>query len=239
MMNNAPWNVQHFEALEGYVLGTMSALERARFEEELEHNAPLRAEVEQLRESILAVEMGGVHRALLQLKEEHRTSTDRHWTHVLKYVAAAVVLLGIALWYVSRPTANEQLFADFFVADPGLPVAMGAAEDHAFHDAMVAYKLGDFQEASDRWSALLRNDPVNDTLRFYIAAAALAQNEAVAAMPMLKTVADDSTSSFAIKARWYLFLAHVRAGEVAQAKAIALEGDPTYGERVRAIKQQL
>ncbi|HPF90580.1 MAG TPA: hypothetical protein PLL57_07970, partial [Flavobacteriales bacterium] len=53
-----------FEAIEAYVLGTMPALERERFEERLRTDADLRAEVEQQQEHIRAVELGGLQRAL-------------------------------------------------------------------------------------------------------------------------------------------------------------------------------
>ena len=80
---------------------------------------------------------------------------------------------------------------------------------------------------------------MNDTLRYYIASAWLAEGDAIAAIPLLEGMVDDPSSALRAKARWFLLLAYVRAGESAKAKAVELDTDPVYGERVRAIKAQL
>lgn len=239
-MNKGALDRDRFEAMEAYLLGTMPQAERARFEQELAASPALRAELELQREHIRAVELGGMDRLLKEIGHEGRVSERRStpWTAYLKYAAAVALLLGVAVWAFMRPTAHERIFAAHYTADPGLPVAMGASDDHAFHDAMVAYKLGDLAEARNAWTALLHSDPHNDTLRYYIASAALAMGDAAAAIPAFEELADGH-QAFAAKARWYLLLAYVRAGEVAKAKGVALDDDPVYGERARAIKAEL
>lgn len=229
-----------FEAIEAYVMGTMPTPQRDRFEQELAANHDLRAEVELQRTNIRAVEIGGMDRLLKDLAREERSSKPgaAGWTHYLKYAAAVALLLGVAIWAFTRPTPNERLFATHYIADPGLPVAMGATDDHAFQDAMVAYKLGDFREARGTWTVLLQAAPQNDTLRYYIASADLAMGDVPAAIPALEDLAKGH-SAFAAKARWYLFLAYIKADETEKARSVALDDDPVYGERIRAIKTKL
>ncbi|MEO8067815.1 MAG: hypothetical protein ABI599_09005 [Flavobacteriales bacterium] len=241
-MNQNPIDRSRFEAIEAYVLGSMLTTEHDAFEQEMAKDAALRAEVDLQRENTLAVELGGMERTLRMLGAEHDGSATKEnsgWSQYLKYAAVVAIVLSGAFWMLTRPSANERLFAENFNVDPGLPVPMSATDKPAFHDAMVAYKLGDFAEARGKWSSLLQAEPTNDTLRYYIASAALAMDDAAAAIPLFEGVAADTASAFHDKSQWYLFLAYVKAGNGAKAKATRLDDDPAYGDRARAIKAEL
>ncbi|MBL7945990.1 MAG: hypothetical protein JNN32_07975 [Flavobacteriales bacterium] len=230
-----------FERIEAYVLGRLSADERLAFEQRLSTDAALRAEVELERENIMAIELGGLQRVLEQVRGEQVIEQGHGgpWISYLKYAAVVAVLFGAALWFIARPNANERTFAAHFVPDPGLPVAMSASDDHAFHDAMVAYKLGDHDEAISKWSALLKEEPSNDTLRYYIGCTELNAGRSDRAVSMLMSVADQSGSAFAAKARWYAFLALVRKGDVAAARAVPFAIDHPYAARAKSVIAEL
>lgn len=240
-MSQGALDRSRFEAIEAYVLGTMTDDERTRFDQDLAGDADLRQEMELQRENILAVELGGVTRMMKSISAEQgrEERASGSWKQYLKYAAVVTIILSVSLWLLSRPSTNERLFAEHFTADPGLPVQMGASTDPAFSDAMVAYKLGDYVEARAKWAPLLQQEPMNDTLRFYIASAALASGDADAAIPLFKELGEQPTSAFQGRSRWYLFLAYVRTGKAEDAKAMKLEDDGTYGERVRAITSKL
>lgn len=229
-----------FEAIEAYVLGTMSADERLRFEQDLGSDVALRAELALQRENIHAVELGGMARTLksiaaeTQVEEQH---AKRGWSTYLKYAAVIAVIATGGIWLLTRTSANEDLFTEYYAADPGLPVAMSATDDPAFADAMVSYKEGKYAEARTKWSALLLQEPQNDTLHYYIASTALADGDADAAIKFFLGV--DASSSFHDKSRWFLFLAYVRSGRTADARAMGLEDDREYGERARSILIEL
>lgn len=230
-----------FERIEAYVLDRMDADERLEFERRMAADGALRAEVELERENILAIELGGMERLLKAAREEHaeRRIEGGGRSTWLKYAAVVAVVLGGTLWFTLRPNANERLFAEHFRPDPGLPVVMGATDGHAFHDAMVAYKLGDHDEAIGKFTALLKEDPASDTLRFYIGCAELNAGRAERALPMLQAVADQERSVFARKARWYAFLALVRSGDRNAAAAVRFEVDDPNGAKARAVLSEL
>lgn len=226
-----------FERIEAFVLDRMDAEERRAFEQRLAADPALRAEVELEREHILAIELGGMERMLKAVREERPERRDEGggWSTWLKYAAVVAVLLGATLWFTLRPSAYERVFAEHFTPDPGLPVAMGATDAHAFHDAMVAYKLGDHDEAISKFTALLKEHPTSDTLRYYIGCAELNAGRPERAAPMLMAVAEQQGSVFAAKARWYALLALVRGGDVTGARAIRFEeGDP-YGAKAKEV----
>lgn len=230
-----------FEAIEAYVLERMTANERTAFEVRLASDAALREEVELERENIQAVELGGLSRALKGIAAEERTEERRmlNGRTFLRYAAIIAAIATGAIWWMTRTPLNEQLFAEHFAPDPGLPVTMGTTSDPAFADAMVAYKLGDYAEARTKWEPLLAEDPTNDTLRYYIASAWLAENGSRQATPMLEALVKEPGSAFADRGRWFLFLSYLRDGEIAKARSMRLDKDPIYGERVRSIQARL
>lgn len=230
-----------FEAIEAYVLERMSPIERAAFEQRMAGDTSLRAEVELERENIQAVELGGLSHTLRAITTAERAEEgmSMQWTRVLKFAAMIAAIVTAAIWWVNRAPLNEQLYAEHFTPDPGLPVAMGITGAPAFADAMVAYKLGDFTEARTKWASLLAKDPTNDTLRYYIASAWLAENNTQQAVAMLEKLAQEPASVFHGRARWYLFLVYVHNGRTAEAKALNMQGDPVYADRVRSILARL
>ncbi len=232
-----------FETIEAYVLDNMPALDRARFEGEMADDADLREEVRLQTENMLAIELGGVSRLLRRIGAEHASARphrkSEHAGRYLKYAAVITIILSGSLWIWSRPSTNERLYAEHFIADPGLPTPMSATNDFAFHDAMVAYKLGDYEEARSKWVLLLQAEPSNDTLRYFIATAALGMDDEVAAIPLFEGLTKDTASIFQHRSSWYLFLAYIKDGQVAKAQELSLDDDTTYGERVRAIKAEL
>lgn len=240
-MNESAMHQSRFERIEAFLLGDLKGTDRERFEGEMDKDADLRAEVELQRENMLAVELGGVERAMRKIMQQDRPQ-GRGWGQYLKYAAAAaavaVLLLG-ALWWLGRPPLNERLYAEYHVADPGLPVPMSATRNPAFQDAMVAYKLGDYAEAGRKWGALLADSPGNDTLLYYIASASLAKGDAKAAIPLLERVAGNGASGFHERARWFLFLAYLHEGRLADMRAMGMSNDPQYGERARQIEAEL
>lgn len=236
-MSNGALDRTTFEAIEAYVLDRLDADERLSFERRMAADPTLRAEVELERENILAIELGGMERMLKEVREGHSEQREQGggWTTWLKYAAVVAILLSGALWFTLRPSASEQLFTEHFAPEPGLPVAMGSTAAHAFNDAMVAYKLGDHDEAISKWSVLLKERPSSDTLRYFIGCAELNAGRPERAAPMLLTVADQEGSAFAQKAQWFAFLALVRNGDRNAAKAIRFSPGNPYGAKAEAI----
>lgn len=241
-MKEAPIHIERFEAIEAYLLGTLSLTQREEFERELAQDAALREELEMQREHTLAVEMAGLERLLKSVAAEEGQAgpgaPGRGWGW-LRYAAMLALLALGAAWWLGRPDPNEQLFAQYHVPDPGLPVPMSAVKDFAFQDAMVAYKLGDLDEALAKWGSLLQQEPTNDTLLYYIGQAELQSGNAPMAVQSMRAVLRDSVSVFHDKARWYLFLAYLKLDDREAMKAMKLEEDSVYGERVRAVEAGL
>lgn len=244
-MNKAALRQERFEALEAYHLGTMVGNERERFEEELQADAQLREELEAMRENVLAIELGAFSRTLKFVGADvamGRTTSgggSGPWYGYLKYAAIIAVVLGVAAWFAMQPNINDRLYAQYHTTDPGLPVPMSALDDAAFHDAMVSFKEEAYVDALTKWSALLKDRPTSDTLRYFVAQAALESGDPEAAIPLLEGLAAESASIFHTKAQWTLFLIAVRLDDRELLARTGLDQDPIYGEQVRMIRAEL
>lgn len=239
-MNAHDLDTERFEAIEAFLLDTMSAETRTSFITMMERDDDLREEVEVQRDNMMSVDLAGFTRRVQKIAAGVNTSSKvagrAPW---LKYAAMMALLLTGALWWSTRHDRNERLYAEYHVVDPGLPVPMSISKDPIFHDAMVAYKLGEYEEARIKWAPLLQLHPGNDTLRYYMATALLEMDSTDQAISLLEGVARDSSSQFSRKSQWYLLLTYLRTGRTDLFGTIHLDDDPTYGARVQAIKDEL
>ena len=230
-----------FETIEAYVLDRMPPADRIAFEGRLERDPDLRDEVELQRENIHAIELGGFMRSVKEIISEQKESepSGRSWYRWIGYAASIAVMITIAVWWSLRQPVHERLFTEYFRPDPGLPVTMGIADDAAFSEAMILYKEERFEEAHTEWMALLQAEPSNDTLLFYSGISALAANGPSAAIAPLRSVAANDRSVFHERAQWYLFLAHVRIGDVDAARESVQPLHAEEAAKARTILNEL
>ncbi len=238
---------ERFEEIEAYLLGRLS--ERADFESRMSCDSDLLEEVETQRENMLAVELGGFSRTIAEISKRNALADPvvgpaplvRRTTTVwgMRIAAGFALLLGVACWFLTRPDAYDQVFAEHYVVDPGLPVPMSATTDAAFHDAMVDYKMGTYPKAIAKWSALLVNDPQNDTLRYYLANAQMGGDHFAEAIQLYTGLATDTASVFQEKAEWRLFLAYVQMHDAEQVQRFKVASGSPYAAEVSAIQELL
>ncbi len=89
-----------------------------------------------------------------------------HRLRWMKYAAFFAVILGIGTYLItSKSTKNYyKTYAD---SDPGLPVFM-SIEKHALDQWMLTYKDQNYLKALKTGIELLKENPTNDTMHYYI-----------------------------------------------------------------------
>lgn len=210
---------QLFEQIEAYLLHTMEASERSRFESDMMADEQLRNEVDLQRKLLAAAQAASFgHEAI------HHTPVTKSKAPVKKvsfkwwYAAAAVLALVAATWfYQSRTVTPGKLFAGYFHADPGLPVAMSSTSEYGFYDGMVSYKEGDYDKAIEIWTGLKEKGLLTDTLQYYTGVASINKNDFEAAVQHLLPVAESKTGEWRSKAVWYLALAYIKTNRISEA----------------------
>lgn len=148
-----------------------------------------------------------------------RTATFSRWIWA---VAASVALILVAWWGFQGgfQDSNQKLFEAYYETDPGLITAMSGTDSYEFDRGMVDFKEGKYQEALARWELLLKENPADDTLLYFVAMAHLEMENYPLSQELLKQVADEDSSEFKEDASWYLALIYLKKGEMEEAKLI-------------------
>jgi hypothetical protein len=210
---------QLFEQIEAYLLNTMEASERYRFEAAMAVDEQLRNEVNLQRKLFAAAQTAFFdHKAVQQIPAVKSKAPVKKASFKWWYAAAAVLLVVFATWvYQSSTITPDKLFARYFHADPGLPVTMSSTNAYDFYDGMVSYKEGDYSKAIEIWTGLKEKELPTDTLQYYIGVASINKNDFEAAVQYLLPVAENKAGEWQKKAVWYLALAYVKTNNIPEA----------------------
>lgn len=221
--------MENFDLIERYLLGKMTAGEKAAFEERLEKEPDLQTEKDTMADLILGVESLGLKNKLKGRKigEEAngkvvKMEPKRKFSFQKLAIAASVAAVFFCGWWFLNPGLNEddQLYSSAFVTDPGLPTRMSETENYNFYDAMVEYKMENYDKAIEEWTKSPKNIG-KDTLDYYLGMAYLNKGDYSKAEEMLTGVKDDSALSS--KAQWYLLSILIKEKKYSEAKQMLKE----------------
>lgn len=201
-----------FERIEAYIQNRMNADDRLSFEKEMEKDEKLRNEVDLQRRLMASVEVFSHNREEPLKPELNQKAPVKKLRSAWLYAAAAAVAIILITWfYQNQSNTSEQLYANYFVPDAGLPVVMSGENDrYDFYNGMVSYKEGDYQKAIDIWENIA--EP-SDTIFYFTGIANLNNKNTAASIEHLIRVAHDNKSTWNRKAMWYLALAYLKLDE--------------------------
>ncbi|MDX5442704.1 MAG: hypothetical protein LPJ89_02850, partial [Hymenobacteraceae bacterium] len=118
--------------------------------------------------------------------------------------------------------APENLFASYFIEDPGLPVFMGEYNLTERAEAMNRYRTGNTQEALQIWRSIPADAIGADTLDYYKGIFLLRLGQADSATYYLKPLIK-SNSAYAGRAAYYTAMAYWQQQNLEQAQKIFSE----------------
>ncbi|MFZ6050485.1 hypothetical protein [Halocola ammonii] len=232
---------EQFEKIERYLSAELSEVERLAFESALKADPDLKSELDRQRELREVVEIGGMKSKLDEFHQkvasEHskKSSGIRWWA-----IAAAFIGLIVASYFIFfNQTKSEKLFADYHTIDPGLPTPMSATDNYDFYDAMVDYKNEKYELSIEKWKPLLKENPDNDTLNFYIGSAHFANEKYQKALPYFSTVRELDQSAFSDKAEWYVALSFLHLEELEKLDSLSTAATGKFADKIREINSQL
>jgi tetratricopeptide (TPR) repeat protein len=219
------------ERIDRYLSQSMSPEEQRKFDNEMQGDPGFRQQVEEVKHLILGIESASLKHELDQFHEdlvpvrsldqsgEQRTIKLKRFQKIIRYVAAAVVILGFAGYLiVNSSPSSEKLFAQHFTPDPGLPTTMGSTDNFEFYDAMVNYKQEEYAVAIEKWQTLYNSNRKSDTLTYFLGVAHLAKGNEKEAINYLQELSNASQNSFKSETYYYLGLAYLKANNVEEAK---------------------
>ncbi len=190
-------------------------------EEKIAHVKVVREEIE---DSIRQSKIKKFHENITVDENDSKVknlSTNKSNPKIIWYSIAATMaaLLGI-FWMMQRNPTPEKIFAENFKPDIGLPLKMGSTNNYGFYEGMLDYKQGNYKNAIDQWQVLLKENPNNDTLNYFLGVANLAQGNAEKSLEYLQNQERFQHSIFKEDALYYGALAKIKEGKFEDAKTL-------------------
>ncbi|WP_132214534.1 tetratricopeptide repeat protein [Mariniflexile fucanivorans] len=212
------------DTIDRYLQERMPADEKLQFEERIEKDPILKAQIEDVK--LLRI---GIGKAVLKsrLKSFHEDlpdapiiSKEKVFKINYKYhaIAASIVIALGCFWFLNRDSKNERLFAKHFKPDFGLATTMSESNNYDFDDAMVDYKQKNYDLAIKKWETILNAKPKNDTLNYFLGISYLAKNAEKEAVSKFQNVVKQDQSAFKSDAYLYLGLAYLKLDNLEKAR---------------------
>ena len=212
----------------------VSAAEQTKLDERYAHDPEWWEKAEWVRLSVVAIQETALEETLDDFHQYIKQEKPVRQMRWLQWAVAASIV-GIITWGVSYflvKSPEEKLFAQHYKPDPGLPTLMGVSEHYDFENAMVSYKMGDYPKAIAGWQQLLKENPGNDTLHYFIGSAYLAKGQPESAISNLNQILSVPQSVFLSDAHWYLSLAWLRENNKDEALKALQKTDHPNKERL-------
>lgn len=223
-----------FDRVEKYLAGTLNAEERKAFEQDLEEDETLKAELnlhKDLAETLKSEELHKFRNLLEKTNENwsNKTSEAKQISlmpRVFAAIAAAILLLVLAYQFILRPTSisSDELFAANYTSyNMVLKERSGDALSADLNEAIVAYNRQDYEQAADLFNRLYNQTPEQLSYQFYAAQAALSANRVEVAIEQFSRLLDQEGHPFLEQSRWYLALAYLKKDALPEAKLLLQE----------------
>lgn len=231
-----------------YILDSLdNELDRIRVFEELKNYEPIDDDIKGLK---LFLENNDYNHVLLKeylTASEHKFDLllDKHsgtkkkgpW---LKYAAILLPIIGFGYYFLFMNISNnDELYAEYYEKEIGLPVLMGATDNVLFAESMNTFKAGEYENALVGFEELLKVEINNDTLQYYIGCSYMELGKTDIAIEQFLSV--NNTSVFLDKADYRLALLFIKKGQfgLAKGKLDEITSDKSHRYYVQATALRL
>jgi len=241
----------HF--IEKYLAGEMSEEERKWFENELEGNNILRAEVNLRKktdqvlkdQNIISLrnKLSSIEKKRREVSIDARNSRKPMY---IRYAAAIVVLavIGSAILFTGNKAGTDEIVSQLYKAyEPPASQRSGLISENAdFTLALEFYNTNDFANAALFFSKVVESNPKDMQSVLLKGVSNFEDQQYPEAKLSFSTVIDDNNNLFIETARWYLALCYIKTKEtdkaVKQLTSITNEGG-IYSKDARKILRKL
>ena len=153
-------------------------------------------------------------------------------------VAASIVLLAAAIWFVGSP-ATQPTYEQYAMHAPLALTKRGAAEASA-SEAEAAFNAGKYAEALRALDRLQAEQPDNITASLYRAICLIETGSTREARVLLEPVAAGN-SAIRTEAQWYIALSYLKEKDTARCRAALEQIDPggDHSEQAQSLLKAL
>lgn len=146
--------------------------------------------------------------------------------NLIWYAAAILVISFGIFWMVDHKDNSEKIFAKHFTPDIGLPLRMSTANASGFYEGMLDYKQENYTAAIEKWQILVKTNPENDTLNYFLGVANLALGNSAVSLKYLGNQERFQQGIFKDDAAFYAALANIKEGKFKEA-GVLLKSHPS------------
>ncbi len=129
----------------------------------------------------------------------------------VKYAAILVVIFGIGT-YLTLSKSTKNYYKTYADSDPGLPVFM-SIQKHTLDQWMLTYKAQNYPNALKTGIQLLKENPTNDTIQYYLGVIQLELNHPTQAQRYFSKI-NTQRSVFAEKKTWLLAICYLYSDKI-------------------------
>lgn len=207
---------EHVDWFDQYRKGTLSKEEMERMKMKLNSDHELNKAYQEFLDLTTAVETKGLLKEMNIWHEKLEVSASKEsratlWKILI--VVGAILVVLMLLWHQSKKTTlnnvNEELYAQFYYPDPGLPTTMAAKGNNDFLVGMVYYKSENYTDALGLWNSITFS---KDSLDYYKAQALMELGQDAESIELLSSI--DTDHPFYIKSKWYLLLLALKNNDI-------------------------
>lgn len=238
--NNFEKDQATMEMIDRYLLEQLDQKELQQFHKQMEQDLNFRTLVLEQKQQMEAVEEFCLRQSMIKYGDElsQEKSSKKALPKWWAIAASGLVLIAFSLWVLlqeTKATSAQQIFAENFTPDPGLPTTMGTSSDYEFYSGMVSYKQKKYDEAISQWAPLYAANPQNDTLTYFLGVANLAKGNTEQAEKYLEISLYRDDAAFPGETNYYLALTYLKEDKVKDAKEILKNS--TYPKSIELFEQ--
>lgn len=235
------------ETIELYLKHELQGQELQAFEEYMNSDADFKKEVEtqqflyrganKVGEDEMRAKLKNIRKAVLDGTQEETDgkvvsiSQKKKINPVFRWsIAAAIIIaLGAAMfWLFPQSSTPQDLFASYYKPYSEEVSVRGVDNASLIGQASLWYQNGDYQKALNVFQKILRTEPENAEIQLVTGICQLELNMMADAIQIFRDV---KNPLYQDQAQWYLAMAHLKQGDLGNAKLILQkikEGDFNY-----------
>ena len=212
-------NPEIFDLIESYLMDKLSSKDRQEFEQRMESDATLKAEVEKhfdLHKSISNADLIDFRKKVMLAEKNYNSSSKSiSWW---KIAASLVVLLGLGILFsILWDDKPAILFDDYYRPYPVEDVFRGEASN-SLEQAVDLYTNEDYENAIPAFKKLKEKFPSNYQLTMYLGSCYLGINNPDKALNEFQQLT--TIPAYQEHATWYLSLSYLSLGNKAKASSL-------------------
>ncbi len=247
----------NYNRIQDYFENKMSEADTTDFKIEIENNKDLQNEVAEYKTIVSGIETFGMQQMLDQIHEEEITKKPKSSVNSLKIIGlvALLALIGALAYQLINIPQKENVepleepvyqsniqYAKSMKSLEGLPVTLSSDNQAAFQEAMIAYRMKDFNKADKLFEQINASNRISDTISIYHANVLIELGQYQQAISLLSPLTITDNSPYYYDAIWFQAKAYLSYDKLDSARVMIkklTDSDNKYQDHAVTIFEKI